>query len=99
MQVYDWYIYKLDLEKRNINCDIIYVLNDSIKLDKNINDIIHRYGLLQVKNLSLFYSKNRYLKDIPFTTFLIGKDNKIKLIGSPIIWNLYKQLLDSELSG
>lgn len=26
MQVYDWYIYKLDLKKHNINCDIIYIL-------------------------------------------------------------------------
>lgn len=97
MQVYDWYIYKLDLEKHSINCDIIYILNDSIKLDKNINDIIHRYDLLQTTNLSLFYSKNSNLKNIPFTTFLIDKENKIKLIGSPIdnekLWNLYKRIL------
>ncbi|MCM1616509.1 hypothetical protein [Phocaeicola massiliensis] len=97
MQVYDWYIYKLDLKRHNINCDIIYILNDSIKLNPNVNSIMHRYSLHQTKNLSLFYSKNKKLKNIPFTTFLIDKDNKIKLIGSPIdnerLWALYKQLL------
>lgn len=97
MQVYDWYIYKLDLKRHNINCDIIYILNDSIKLNPNVNSIMHRYSLRQTKNLSLFYSKNKKLKNIPFTTFLIDKDNKIKLIGSPIdnerLWALYKQLL------
>ena len=97
MQVYDWYVYKLDLEKHNINCDIIYILNDSIKLDTNVNEMIHRYSLIQVKKLSLFYSKNEELRNTPFTTFLIDKDNKIKLIGSPIdnerLWNLYKHFL------
>ena len=97
MQVYDWYIYKLDLDKHELNCDIIYVLNDSVRLDKSIANLMKRYKLNYIANLSSFYSENKILKDVPFTTFLIDKANKIKLVGSPIdndkLWKLYKQAL------
>lgn len=97
MQIYDWYIYKLDLDKHLLNCDIVYVLNDSIKLNKSIINLMESYKLNYLAELSSFYSENKILKNIPFTTFLINKDNKIILVGSPIgndkLWKLYKREL------
>ena len=77
MQVYDWYIYKLDLEKHKLECEIIYILDDSVKINKNVANLINRYNLHQVSCLSLFYAKNPILKDAPFTTFLVDKNNKM----------------------
>lgn len=97
MQIYDWYIYKLDIDKHLLNCDIVYILNESIKLNKSVTTLMESYKLNYMTNLSSFYSKNKVLKSTPFTTFLIDKENKIKLIGSPIendkLWKLYKRAL------
>mgnify|MGYP000925728807 FL=1 len=43
---------------------------------------------------------NKFPKNPQYQTFLLDKDNKILLIGSPIgnhhIWNLYKQIIKKE---
>lgn len=43
---------------------------------------------------------NKFPKNLQYQTFLLDKDNKILLIGSPIgnhhIWNLYKQIIRKE---
>lgn len=97
MQIYDWYIYKLDLDKHGLKCDILYILNDSVILNKSIGKLMEHYKLHYKTNLNSFYSNNRIFKKIPFTTFLIDKYNKIKLVGFPInndkLWKLYKQTL------
>lgn len=98
MQIYDWYIYKLDLDKHDLDCDVIYILNDSIRLDSNVKMLMKRYNLHYKRGLSSFMRRNQILNNNSFTTYLIDKNNRIQLVGSPIenehLWKLYKKVLD-----
>ena len=58
MQVYDWYIHKLDLEEHNLSCDILYVLNDSLNLSKEIESLLGYYKLHYIKNANCFIDRN-----------------------------------------
>lgn len=97
MQIYDWYVYKLDLNKQHLDCDVIYVLNDSVELSSQVVSLMDRYQLCCETGLSSFWAENESLKEVSFTTYLLDADNKIRLLGSPIdnihLWKLYKKVL------
>lgn len=97
LQVNKWYIYNLELEKLNLNCDVIYVLNNDI-IEKEIIHILKNYNLKSYCIYNKFIQDNLFISDFPYNTFLLSDDNKILLIGDPInnkkLWKLYKEKIE-----
>lgn len=95
MHVYDWYVYNLDLQNRELPCDIIYILNDSAQLNSDVKSLMGYYKLHYVTGISNFLSKNDFVKEEMFPVFLIDSNNVIKVVGSPVgspeLWKLYKR--------
>lgn len=102
MQVYDWYLYKLDLNNKGLECDIIYVLGDSIELEPEIQKLLGYYNLYYTNCFQSFAESNKEILACTFKTFLVDKNNRIKLVGSPLnnenLWKLYKEVIKKELS-
>lgn len=101
MQVYDWYLRKLDLNNKALKCDIVYILNDSVRLSADIQKLMGYYNLYYTTYLQYFTVNNKEIASSMFKTFLVGKDNRIKLVGSPLdnekLWKLYKKIIQEEL--
>ena len=97
MMVYHWQMYKTDLDERNINCDFIFILNDSIKLYDDTSDLLNNYKLLYTSGLFKLYSLNNNIPIETFNTYLLDKNNNIKLVGNPVqnidLWSLYRKKL------
>lgn len=97
MMIYHWQMYKTDLDERNINCDFIFILNDSIKLHNNTSAFLNNYKLLYTSGLSKLYSLNNGIPLETFNTYLLDKDNNIRLVGNPVqnidLWSLYRKKL------
>lgn len=94
MMVYHWKMYKEDLNERNIECDFIYLLNDSLNLDESTLSLIKSVGMNSSNGLLKLYELN---KDVPlkvFDAYLVDKDNRIRLVGNPVqnidLWSLYR---------
>lgn len=100
MQVYDWYLYKLDLNNKSLKCDIVYILHDSVRLNSEVQKLLGYYNLYYTTNLKCFVDRNKGIATSTFNTFLVGKDNRIKLVGSPLnnerLWSLYKEVIKKE---
>ena len=98
MQVYDWYLYKLDLDEHNLSCDIIYILNDSVSLSSEIKSLLGYYHLNYIKDTNTFLNQNEWIRKNSIRTFLIDKEGHIQLVGSPIgnmkLWTLYKNKIE-----
>lgn len=96
LQFRDWYHYKIALENEQLECDIIYVLSDSIQITPVIADLFRNYPLHYVTGAETMLRENK-LSDCPFRTFLVDSLQQIKLAGSPLynarLWNLYKKVL------
>lgn len=99
MQVYDWYLYRLALDNKKIECDIIYLLSDSVRLEPHVQQMLGYYKLHVVKGLEPFIRQN-HLSGQRFDTFLVDSVNTIKLAGNPLhnvkLWDLYKKVLVGE---
>lgn len=97
MQIYDWYVYKLDIEKNKLDCNIVYLLHDSARLSSDIQKIMGQYHLYNGGKLNEFIGRNTFLKGSSFNTLLLDKNNTIQLVGDPIadeeLWKLYKEVL------
>lgn len=97
MQVYDWYLYKMDLEEHNLSCDITYILNDSVSLSSDITTLLGYYHLNYVTSANTFLNQNEKVRKSPIKTFLIDNEGYVQLVGSPIgnvkLWTLYKNKL------
>lgn len=94
MQVYDWYLYKIDLDEHNLSCDVIYILNDSVSLSSEIKSLLGYYHLNYIKDANAFLNRNEWVRRNSIRTFLIDKEGYIQMVGSPIgnmkLWTLYK---------
>lgn len=101
MQIYNWYIYNLELQRKKMNCDIVYILSEKHSLDEETKRMLSTYGLKYSFSLETFMKTNITLKNNRYNTFLINQQNKIVLIGSPIdnleLWGLYKKQLSKSL--
>ena len=94
MMVYHWKMYKEDLNERNIECDFIYLLNDSLRLDESTLSFIKGFEMNCSNGLLKLYELN---KDVPlevFDSYLVDQDNRIRLVGNPVqnidLWSLYR---------
>ena len=100
MQVYDWYLYRLALDNKNIGCDIIYLLPDSVCLEPHVKQMLGYYKLHVVKGLEPFVRQNK-LYGQRFDAFLVDSVNTVKLAGNPLhnvkLWDLYKKVLSGEV--
>ena len=94
MMIYHWRMYKEDLSTRGIDCNFIYILNDSLYLDENTTALVNSCDMLYSNGLKKMYELN---DDIPLETFdayLVDCNNKIRLVGNPVqnidLWGLYR---------
>ena len=96
LHIYDWYIYKLEIDKRNFQCEICYLLDDKkTRLSSDITSMLARYNINYSYTLDEFMSLNSELKDCGYDVFLLSSKNKVSLVGSPLendkLWDLYKE--------
>ena len=84
-------------ERHQLNVAFLFVIHSS---DYNLlsNDLIafeFNYPVIYDEH-NLFDKLNRF-PPVPYRTFLLDKDNKVQLVGSPIenpkIWELYKKVI------
>lgn len=99
LHIYDWYVYKLEIDKRNFQCEICYLLDSKrTKLPAEIISMLANYNIHYSYSLNEFKSLNSNLKDCGYDVFLLSPDNKISLVGSPIendeLWKLYKEVFN-----
>lgn len=99
LQVYDWYIYKLEIDKRKYKCDICYLLdNEKMSLSSDIISMLSIYKINYSYSLNEFMNSNPGLKESKYNVFLLSPENKISLVGNPVendkLWNLYKDLFE-----
>lgn len=97
MTLNHWMMYKTDLEERGISCNVIFILNDSIKLNNETLALIENYKLHQSNGLAKLYRLNNNIPLNTFSTYLLDKDNHIRLVGNPVqnidLWSLYRKTL------
>lgn len=98
LQIYDWYIYKLEIDKRKYNCDIYYLLdNEKMSLSSEIISMLSIYKINYSYSLNDFLNLNPVLKESKYNIFLLSSENKILLVGNPVenekLWYLYKDCL------
>lgn len=95
LQIYDWYVYKLDIDKRNIKCDILYILNKSIDLNTDVLSMLEQYHLNACSSYEEFIRLNPLLANKEFDVYLVSPNNEILLVGNPVdnhkLWDLYKK--------
>lgn len=99
LHIYDWYVYKLEIDKRNFQCEICYLLDDKkTRLPAEIVSMLAMYNIHYSYSLNEFNTLNSNLKDCGYDVFLLSPDDKISLVGSPIeneeLWRVYKEVFN-----
>ena len=101
LKLYDWGKLIREIDTISQNTSFLFVVhakdydivNSWIKKNKFSYPIFYDY----TNKMNIL---NKFPKNPQYQTFLLDKDNKILLIGSPIgnhhIWNLYKQIIRKE---
>ena len=95
MQVNEWYLYKLDLMEKALPCHILYILNDSVRFVEEVDSLISYYKLRYLKDYNRFAAQNPFIIQSGYDTFLLDKEGRVSLVGSPFandkLWELYKK--------
>ena len=89
MGVNEWYVYRLDMEERHLDADIVFVLPEGMRLPSA--------GLYRYYGYETFMKLNPVFKQVHYSTFLISPKRKVVLIGSPLdspkLWRVYRVAL------
>ena len=100
LKLFDWQMLKEEIDSLNLNVSLVFVA--WVKNYKQLEDIqkLNRF------NTPLLYDRTgqadslNHFPIVPgFQTFLLDKNNRVLLIGSPLgnetLWNLYKKTIRS----
>ena len=87
MGVNEWYVYRLDMEERHLDADIVSA----------VDSLLLQYGLYRYYGYETFMKLNPVFKQVHYSTFLISPKRKVVLIGSPLdspkLWRVYRVAL------
>lgn len=97
MGVNEWYVYRLDMEERHLDADIVFVLPEGMRLSPTVDTLLLQYGLDRYYGYETFMKLNPVFKQIHYSTFLISPEHKVVLVGSPLdspkLWRVYRSAL------
>ncbi len=87
-----------DCNKKNIDISFLFILQSSDYKEIEVNFILNDFYYPVVYDKKKEFDKlNKFPRESVFQTFLLDKNNKVLLIGSPTnnpkIWELYKKMI------
>lgn len=98
MDLRNWYIQNEDLSNRNLCVTILFILHKHKTLAPDLAMTLTDFGFGYIlDSTGQFMADNRIPTDRRFHTFLLDKENRVVLVGSPIgnpkMWELYKSTI------
>lgn len=98
MRLPEWKIKSRELNKFSKSVDLFFIVNTKDYRNIKLNaDFVGLRNLILYDTLNIFKKQNPIIKNSKFHTFLLGNNDQIILVGSPLhndkLWNLYKRVI------
>lgn len=96
MELAAWSLRLQEMEKENISVPLVFIVHshDYSALEKSLKNSFFEYPVFYDR-YNMADSLNRFPKQDRYKTFLLDKENRVVLVGSPAnndkLWELYKQ--------
>ena len=96
MELAAWSLRLQEMEKENISVPLVFIVHshDYSALEKSLKNSFFEYPVFYDRH-NMADSLNRFPKQDRYKTFLLDKENRVVLVGSPAnndkLWELYKQ--------
>lgn len=98
MGINEWYVYRLDMEDRDLKADVVFVFPELMRLPLEVNAVLSQYGLCKFYGYEKFMEANPFLKQTTYSTFLVSPERKVEVAGSPLdfpkLWSVYRKALE-----
>lgn len=97
-QISKWQALIDTCHQKQIHVSFLFIIHSSNYDELSVNLITHNFSYPMIYDIENRFNKlNHFSKDPTLHVFLLDKDNKIQLIGSPInnpkMWELYKKTI------